>query len=97
MIAEILDGWANHIKDKFGILNPTTKLLSEKRLLICDNCPMRKGDRCSGDNSDFAIIDFVYRGVQRYKGMVYNGCGCNVIKKSMSRKSQCPLGKFLAE
>lgn len=94
MISEILDGWANSIKDKFGILNPTIKSLSEKRLLICNSCTVRMHNRCSGDNSDFAVCDFTYRGVQRYKGKVYNGCGCNVVKKSMSPKSQCPLGKF---
>lgn len=34
MIAEILDGWANHIKDKFGILNPTTKKFQKKDFLF---------------------------------------------------------------
>ena len=46
-ISNILEGWGNSIKDKFGLLdNPELKAKSEKRLLICNTCSMRDNNTC---------------------------------------------------
>lgn len=93
-ISEILSGWANNIKDSFGLLNPRIKVMSERRLLKCDVCYLRDGNRCSGKKSDFAVCTFMYKGKLRTKGSLYHGCGCDIIAKSKSEISKCPLGKW---
>lgn len=93
-ISEILSGWANNIKDSFGLLNPRIKVMSERRLLKCDGCYLRDMDRCSGNKYDLAVCTFMYKGKLRTKGKLYHGCGCDIIVKSKSEISKCPLGKW---
>jgi len=96
MIEQILEGWANSIKDKFGLLNdPELKAKSEKRLLICNTCPMRDGNTCSRKRESVCIVDFVYKDEQRFKGEVYKGCGCSLSSKSLCDLCACPLGKWI--
>ena len=45
-IREIIEGWANVVKDQFDAVDPQTKELSKKRLLSCDICNIRQGNNC---------------------------------------------------
>jgi len=97
MIKNILEGWGNSIKDKFGLLNNSElKLKSEKRLLICNTCPMRDGNTCSRKKQSVVIKDFHYKVLEqdRKKGQLVKGCGCNLSAKSLCEDCQCPLRKW---
>jgi len=83
-IKEIIEGWANVIKDNFGIIDPITKSISTKRLKKCDGCDIREGNVCSPLKFGTNII--TERRV--------SGCGCNIAAKTLSPSSQCPLGKW---
>lgn len=95
-INDILEGWGNSIKDKFGLLNPELKTKGEKRLLICDTCPLRDNNRCSTTRKGRAIVTFTYKKEKnpRIKGTVYSGCGCSLSAKTVCDNCQCPLGKW---
>ena len=83
-ISEILEGWGNVIKDNFNAVDPETKELSKKRLISCDICTLRQGNVCSP-----SIFGYHIETNERK-----NGCGCNISAKTLSRSSQCPLGKW---
>ena len=46
-VIEIIEGWANVMKDQFNAVEPGTKMLSKTRLLECDECEIRQGNSCS--------------------------------------------------
>jgi|TARA_B110000977_G_C10923609_1_gene434140 hypothetical protein len=83
-IREIIEGWANVVKDQFDAVDPQTKELSKKRLLSCDICNIRQGNNCS---------PYIF-GYHEVTGHRVSGCGCNISAKSLSRNSECPLGKW---
>jgi len=83
-ILQILEGWGNVIKDKFDAVDIVTKDLSKKRLLECNPCPIRQGNSCSTN-----IYGYHIKTNERKRG-----CGCNISAKTLSRSSQCPLGKW---
>lgn len=95
MISEILEGWGNSIKDKFGLLNdPELKAKSEKRLLTCNVCTLRDGNTCSKKRTGVCIEDFLYGDEPRFKGENYKGCGCMLSMKSLCNNCSCPLNKW---
>jgi hypothetical protein len=83
-IVEIIEGWANVVKDQFNAVDPVTKEVSKKRLLECNSCDIRNGNICSPNRWGINILT-----EQRV-----NGCGCNIAAKTLSPSSQCPLGKW---
>jgi len=83
-IKNILDGWANLIKDRFNELEPHVKEISQERLSICDSCDIRLGSICNPRKM----------GIHIKTGKLSKGCGCNIAAKTMSVRSQCPLGKW---
>jgi len=83
-IVEIIEGWANVVKDQFDAVDPVTKAVSKKRLLECNECDISIGNTCSPQKWGTHIIT-----EQRV-----NGCGCNIAAKTLSPSSQCPLGKW---
>lgn len=92
-ISNILEGWGNSIKDKFGLLNnPELKNISEKRLLICDKCPLRNDNTCSRNITGSVVKTFRYMDENRLKGQLVKGCGCSLSAKSMCENCQCPRG-----
>jgi len=83
-INQILTGWANTVKDRFNMLQPEVKEISEKRLNICNECSMRNGSICD-----------TRRVAPNVKtGAITRGCGCNLLAKTMSPSSECPLSKW---
>lgn len=83
-IIEIIEGWANVVKDQFDAVDPVTKAVSKKRLLECNVCDIRSGNVCSPSKWGIHVI------TEERK----NGCGCNIAAKTLSPSSQCPLGKW---
>ena len=47
---EIINGWANVVKDRIGTLDPNIKQMAENRLLLCNVCHMRINNTCSPKN-----------------------------------------------
>lgn len=90
----ILEGWANNIKNNFGLLSPELKSKGEKRLLICNNCTMRDGNTCSRKREGICNVDFKYKNELRFKGKIYKGCGCSLSAKALCEDCSCPLGKW---
>jgi hypothetical protein len=83
-IKEILEGWGNVVKDKFGTLNEETKIMAEIRMEQCHSCSNRKGNVCDPTKQIKHIVN---------KQMVW-GCGCNLTAKTLSPDSECPAGKW---
>ena len=83
-IREIIEGWANVIKDQFDAVDPVTKAISKKRLKLCNECALRQGNVCSHHIYGYDIISGERKG----------GCGCNISAKTLSPSSQCPLNKW---
>ena len=83
-IREIIEGWANVIKDQFDAVDPVTKAVSKKRLEECDPCGLRQGNTCSPSMYGYHIITNERK----------SGCGCNISATTLSPSSQCPLGKW---
>jgi hypothetical protein len=83
-IHQILEGWGNVLKSTIGLLDEETQKLSVDRLLHCNSCDMRTSNSC--DTSKYGY--HLKTGVRTY------GCGCNIAAKTLSRSSQCPLGKW---
>ena len=83
-IVEIIEGWANVVKDQFDAVDPVTKAVSKKRLLECNSCSLRQLNTCS---------PLLY-GNHIITGERKNGCGCNIAAKTLSPSSQCPLDKW---
>ncbi len=81
---EIINGWANVVKDKIGTLDPKLKVIAENRLILCNLCDMRVNNTCSTKKVGINIIT---------KKEV-NGCGCNISAKTLSPESKCPLSKW---
>lgn len=83
-VNEILDGWGNLIKSNFGLLDEQTRKLAESRLLKCNTCKIRTGNICDPNK----LIPHIKTNELK------RGCGCNIVAKTLSRKSECPAGKW---
>lgn len=83
-VREITDGWFNVAKDMLGDLEPEIKAMAEKRLKICENCPVRGEYTCDSEKCAPHVRT----------GVVKCGCSCPLIAKTKSRYSFCPLGKW---
>lgn len=83
-IEQILTGWGNLVKSHFVELEPELKAEGQKRLEICNSCPMRINGTCSTSR----------QGRHVKTGVMMNGCGCRLAAKALSPGSECPLGKW---
>lgn len=95
-LTQILKGWANLALDEFNLLPQEIKDMAEERFSICNVCPMRTNNTCSGKRKNEAVKDFYYHAKkeQRFEGQMYTGCGCNLSAKPTVVAAQCPLGKW---
>ena len=84
MISNIINGWGNLIKDKFGLLDNQTKALATKRLQICNDCSLR----------NVAICDPTRHTINIKSGEGARGCGCVIAAKTLDLASYCPAGKW---
>jgi hypothetical protein len=84
VIEQILTGWGNLVKSHFVELEPELKAEGQKRLEICNSCPMRINGTCSTSR----------QGRHIKTGVMMNGCGCRLAAKALSPGSECPLGKW---
>ena len=83
-IHEILTGWGNVVKERLGTLDTETRIMGVQRMMICDECPMRDGNRCDPNRWGYHV---------ETKERV-RGCGCALSAKTLSPESKCPLGKW---
>ncbi len=83
-LKQILEGWTKLAYDKLVGLPPASRELANKRILICDTCPIRIGNRC----------DPLQSGVNVKTGKKEKGCGCILPAKVLSMDAECPLGKW---
>ena len=96
-LPDIGDGFVNSIKEELGVLDEKIIEDSIKKLNLCTNCSLRKGNTCSPDKEGVVVVDFFYKveNEHRKKGEMKKGCGCSLKKrKILAPNSQCPLGKF---
>ena len=84
MINNIINGWANLIKNKFGLLDKNTKAVAALRLNICNDCNIRT----------LAICNHTKKIINIKTGNVVNGCGCLISAKALDLASFCPAGKW---
>ena len=83
-INQIIDGWANLVKDKLNLLHPPIKAVAELRLRHCNTCPIRKNNICDPNSTITHTIT---------KKLV-KGCGCNIAAKTLAMAAKCPAGKW---
>ena len=48
-IKNIINGWANLVKDQFDTLEPSIKEQAQLRFLNCERCHIRNGNVCSSN------------------------------------------------
>lgn len=60
------------------------QLLYEKRIAICNVCPMRYNNFCNPGKKIKHVVT----------GKLVRGCGCNLSAKVLSKNSKCPAGKW---
>ena len=84
MINNIINGWGNLIKDKFGLLDNQTRAIATKRLSICNECSIRSVGVCNPTKNTINIKS----------GKVVKGCGCVIAAKALDAASYCPAGKW---
>ncbi len=84
MINNIINGWGNYIKDKFGLLDKQTKSMATQRLSFCNDCTIRS----------VGICDPTKRTINLKTGDVVRGCGCVIAAKALNIASYCPAGKW---
>jgi hypothetical protein len=80
----IIEGWANYLRDRFDLLEESTKILAHSRIEICDTCEVREGRSCSPSKTTKHVIT----------EELVRGCGCNIAAKAMAQESKCPAGKW---
>ena len=86
-IKNIINGWANVVKDKLDSLEPELKEMSEKRLAHCHSCNLRLENTCSRKAEGYHVETLELK----------SGCGCNLSAKTLDPGSECPLGKWKKE
>lgn len=96
-VTQIFNGWANLALDQFNLLDPEFKKVAEQRLLICNSCPLREGNKCDSSKQGIVKENFTYKstGQIRVKGDTFNGCGCQLAAKTVCRECQCPGAYWL--
>lgn len=82
-IRGIISGWANLTLKELNLLSPQIRELGEKRLKICDSCPVRTGNICDPKKT-----------ILNKNGDRVRGCGCQLSAKALSPGSKCPAGKW---
>lgn len=83
-IGQILEGWAKLAYDKVIGLSSAAQEQANLRISICNECPVRTGNRCDPKKS----------GLNVKTGKTDKGCGCILTAKVVSPGSECPLGKW---
>jgi hypothetical protein len=83
-IIHILEGWGNYVRQRFDVLDSDTQQLASDRLLHCDACEIRRGNTCDPNQWGYHVVTNEKK----------TGCGCNIAAKTLSRGSECPLGKW---
>ena len=89
-IGQIIDG---HIKEALGV----NQSLSEKRLDICEICPIfsRKNKTIGGVCSSYLYLNPVTNEISTvYKKGYFKGCGCRLNAKTRLKNQKCPAGKW---
>lgn len=81
MLIHIFKGWSNMMKESLGLLDPETKAMAEKRLKICETCPLRsKREMCSA-----------FRKIEE-NGKSIRGCGCDLKAAATVKAKKCVRG-----
>ena len=84
LLKEILDGWGNLVKQKFGLVDAQTEEIAKLRLLVCDTCDLRLGQICNPAKTGLDVLT----------NETKSGCGCVIPAKVLSLDSSCPLNKW---
>jgi hypothetical protein len=82
---EIIEGWTNLLKSKFGNVEPELFELSKQRIMICNDCKLFKNNNvCDRGN----MIP------HEKTGEMVSGCGCVLAAKTLCKDCVCPAGKW---
>lgn len=82
-LLNIAEGWFNDFLKDLNLLDEETKNLGELRMSICKDCPIRTQSTCDRQKIGTSKA-----------GFPFNGCGCNVHKKTLCRECSCPGGHW---
>ncbi len=52
---QMIDGWSNLLKSKFGEVDPRLLKLSQYRISICGNCELFKNYMCSRNSTTMHV------------------------------------------
>jgi len=83
-INQVIEGWTNLLKSKFGNLDSELFELSKKRIIICNSCQLFKNNVCDRNN----MIP------HEKTGEMVCGCGCILAAKTLCKECVCPAGKW---
>lgn len=86
-ISHIIEGHANNVLDKLGLLDADTKRMSELRFadcLLCDSLPHPQDATRKGPG----LVN------GKYCNKAAGGCGCDMEAKTKAKEAQCPIGRW---
>lgn len=83
-IPNITEGWINSVKDKYDILPLEQREIANKRLEICNSCPL---------NSENAKANLEYKTTLDYYHC--SSCKCPIDKKVFAMDDKCGLEWFI--
>ncbi len=86
-LENIIKGWASYIEDtlyQYSKIDPPRHEMSVKRLLICEDCPIRTMDFCNPFR----------RRKHKDKDEIIRGCGCKLAAKTLLEEEHCPAGEW---
>jgi hypothetical protein len=81
ILVNIAEGWFNDFLKDLNLLDEETKKAGESRMLICKDCVVRTQNKCDAQKKG-----------QNKSGFLFNGCGCNINKKTLCKECSCPGG-----
>ena len=88
-IGKIIDG---HIKEVLGV----NQTLAEKRLQICEVCPLyEKVKFIGGVCTPYLFLNPETNELStKFKKGFFKGCGCRLEAKTRLKHEECPVGKW---
>jgi hypothetical protein len=83
-LEEIFNGFSNNVKSRLNILKEELSEMGKTRMAICNGCALKSGNMCSSEIKEKHVET----------GELTPGCGCFLPAKTLSKQSNCPLGKW---
>lgn len=83
-LAQLVEGYVNLTKEKFGTIPEELKAMGEERSAFCYNCELYNGGICNPKGTTLNVKT----------GQQVKGCGCILAAKVLCTTCSCPAEKW---